>query len=345
MQELYFDRQPSSKAESMGGGLSAYTENEFGSYYNPALTSLSNGLVVNTSFSNNYRSNEKGGFKYLGATYKIKNIVTIGFSRYDFYYGDDYYASNGMEAMFVDLHNTITALNISKEIFKDFYAGVNLEIIKANEIFFYFPKIGERNLYPIDIGILKKFNLPNKSSNITQSIQVGSSLYNLNNVEYDYDYYLSFINVFGTHHILLPVTFRLGASYNLKFKENRILKDFNIINFLAHAEMEKVLNSNLYTRLKFGCELTLLDILSLRAGYYFGNTYVYKLASDYTPLTYGIGLNIPFNSLFNMSSTISISIDYVHLNQPPEWDLWHENLYTYDYFKTLSANLRWVPHF
>ncbi|MBS1492522.1 MAG: hypothetical protein JST55_03365 [Bacteroidetes bacterium] len=115
---------------------------------------------------------------------------------------------------------------------------------------------------------------------------------------------------------------------------------------MAHLEFEAVTNSNRYVVIKLGSETILFDLLAVRLGYYVGNTYVYKLASDFTPFTYGFGLKIPLDKIFRTKFPLSVSADYVHLNQQPEWDYyWHEYFYKYDYYKTFSINLNWSPSF
>ena len=94
-----------------------------------------------------------------------------------------------------------------------------------------------------------------------------------------------------------------------------------------------------------GNEITFLDIFSLRTGYYWGNTYVNKLASDFTPFTYGFGLKIPLDKILKTSFPLFVSADYVHLNQQPERDFFNEQLFLYGYYKTLGISLNLSPKF
>jgi len=82
LEELYVARQPSPRAEAMGRGLAADVQNDFGSFYNPALTSNEDGLKLNTSFSNKYYGNDSAFFNYFGASYKLRNVGTFGLSKY-----------------------------------------------------------------------------------------------------------------------------------------------------------------------------------------------------------------------------------------------------------------------
>ena len=79
LQGLYLDRQPSPVAESMGGGLTAYTKNEFGAFYNPALTSLNAGLTFNYSHSKNYKWTDNGEFNNFNISFIILELPLFKF--------------------------------------------------------------------------------------------------------------------------------------------------------------------------------------------------------------------------------------------------------------------------
>ena len=90
LEELYIARQPSPRAEAMGRGHVADNQNDFGSFYNAALTSLSEGLTVNTSFSHNYFFTDSAFYNYIGASYNLKGIGSFSLSRYHFNYGQEF---------------------------------------------------------------------------------------------------------------------------------------------------------------------------------------------------------------------------------------------------------------
>ncbi|MBS1492523.1 MAG: hypothetical protein JST55_03370 [Bacteroidetes bacterium] len=180
--ELYIDRQPSAKAQSMGGGLVANTNNDFGSYYNPALTSLSQGLTFNTSFSGDYKDYENSKFNYYGASYNFRNVGTFGLSRYSYYNVNTftsliYNGSEYVEQKYViENRNFIYTLNYSREMLKNFYAGVNLNIVYSSYI--------DKNSVPIDIGLLFKFPVISSSQKFSNLFQMGAAYYNINKAQY-----------------------------------------------------------------------------------------------------------------------------------------------------------------
>jgi hypothetical protein len=337
LEELYFDRQPSAKAQSMGGGLSAYTENEFGTYYNPALTSLSEGLTVNTSFSSNYKNYIDGKFNFQSASYKVKNVGSFGLSRNYLSYQTEYYYYGKIIS---ESYHSIYTLNYSREIFKDFYAGININALTPHFNGQDEPRQIIGTTYPIDVGILVKIHFLNSSTDISQLMQIGSSLYNLNGVRYD-----DGVGLGNTKYYPLPIIFRLDTSYNVKIKKNNFLKSHEIFSFLGQVELEWVPNSGRFVKIKLGSEVILLNIFSLRGGYIVGNKYEANVKDIYN-LAYGMGLKIPLNLIFQAKSPLTLSIDYVNLKQPPLPNFLTSSEYDeIDRYNTLSLNLNWSPTF
>jgi hypothetical protein len=345
LEELY-SRGPSAKAEAMGKGFVANTENEFGSYYNPALSSLSEGLVINTSFSNRYEFYDNSRYNYWGVSYKIKNIVTVGLSRYYFNYGVDFYKSSAQEpytsVLVGEISNTIYTVNFSREMMNDVYLGININSVTPNYLFNQSPKVPNKSATTFDIGILAKINISNLSPYTSQLIQFGAALYNINNVKYGYEY--SFLGYTGYESYALPVILRFGSSYSMKYKRDYIIKNLNLVGFLAHLEMEDNSTSH-YVLLKLGAEVTLLDIISFRGGYSIGNNFERSTNGKLNGDTYGIGLKIPLNLILKYNLPLSLTIDYVNLKPPPQRDSWNEGYYVFDRFNTISAKLNFVPNF
>jgi len=328
LEELYIDRQPSAKGQSMGGGLVAYSETEFGSYYNPALTSLSEGLTVNTSFSNNYKNYNDAKFNYFGTSYKIKNIGSFSLSRYQINYQTYDFKNN---------YHSIYNLNYSKEIVKNFYAGVNVNLLTPHFAGMYEPIETNKTIYIIDIGILIKIPVENSSKNISQLFQIGSAYTNLNRTKYD-----NGLTLGNTQYYPLPAILRLGGSYKVKYKRDDIIKKLNLIGLLAHVEFEAVTNSSRYVKIKLGGEVTFFDIFSFRAGYTIGNTFERSTSGKLNGDSYGAGVKIPVDLIFQLASPLSLSIDYVNLEQPPERDSWN-GVERFGRFNTVSLKLNWVP--
>ena len=117
----------------------------------------------------------------------------------------------------------------------------------------------------------------------------------------------------------------------------------NDIELLSHLEYENVVNatSDFKFIIKFGQEITIGDLFSLRAGYFsqkinnHGNP---DIESSFSQFTYGAGLKIPLSTIFKMRNPLSLSIDYVNLKQPTAL-----TTLNVDKFNTISFNLNFNP--
>lgn len=349
LEELYVARQPSPRAEAIGRGHVADNQNDFGSFYNPALTSLSEGLVVNTSFSHKYFYTDSAFYNYFGASYKLKNVGTFSLSRYHFNYGQEFDATSifnpdGSGEKY-QIYYDIFTLNYSREIYKDFFAGVNINLIDNHNPDISIVPHTRSNVMPaFDIGLLKKFNLTSVTNSLVlQSVNLGLSVNNFTSSKFVYEDSVSSSDAY------LPVIFRLGGSYNVNVKGNSIKKNGNVFSLLAHLEYEKILNTAKYETYKVGGEVTLWDIVSLRAGWFLRSANVTRSVFSYNlgefnQFTYGAGVKIPVDAIFNMKTPISVSIDYVNMKQPQKINYAVAIEYPeYKRFNTLGVSLNWVP--
>ncbi len=107
-------------------------------------------------------------------------------------------------------------------------------------------------------------------------------------------------------------------------------------------EYQGLFNSEYRTAKKFGGELSVLDVLYIRGGYYYEvptkNDNCSNCRGDIENTTYGFGVNIDFEKLFKTDYQITIKIDYINIPQPTrvtDFDSW-------DNFNTVSliANYR-----
>lgn len=336
--ELYLHRQPSAKAEAMGMGSVANNDADFGSYYNPALTSLSNGVTVNTSFSNPYYLATKSKFNYFGASYSDKKLGSFGLSRYFWTLGEDIIITNemGVETGTLDSYNfSLYSLNYSREIINDFFAGVNLGIahihfpVPPSEAFEF------KDAFTIDIGLLKKVTLDNPSKNVKHSVSFGASVINISGSKIKATYEGT------TEDNLLPIVIRAGGNYNIKIKGNSLIPGGNLFESLTHVEYRNVTNSDYYKTFSIGEEFTLSDIFILRLGY-FSQTVeqetIYNVGSQ-SKFTYGAGVKLPLNKIFKMNNTLNLGIDYVNMT-PPSFSKTYTD---WDNFQTLGVSLKWIP--
>lgn len=301
LSQLYFERQPDPKSEAMGRGMSANSETDFGSYYNPALSSLGKG--VNFHLSHTYQHKKNSDYDYIGISYN--NVKTGGFSisKYNWAYG----RTEGDNARF---HNSIHTLNYSRDIGKDCYAGVNLNLVHMGFVrqYMFFEESGydqkSSDAFSIDIGFLKKLVLESSSQNENLKVlQFGAAVYNvtgsvIRNKNTD-DYYET-----------LPIILRLGMSYNLKLLDEEIKAKSTEFQSFTHFELESILNGSDNPIFKLGQEFIISDLLILRGGLSTGGVEKSHYINSNDPsVTFGAGFKIGVNNFLKSADRATFVLD------------------------------------
>lgn len=317
---IYYGRQPSAKSEAMGRGLVANVNNDFGAFYNPASTGLSEGLTAFASYSDKYYGDNNASYNYESVNYNFEKIGSFGLSRY--------YTGSGIGKIGKDnLNYNLYTLNFSREIFKDFFAGANLNLIFAHRpVHITGPYISAENskTFSFDLGLLKRFEFKSPVLNRKEEIVLGASLVNVSNASVQ-------VNNMDMD---LPVIVRFGLGHSLKIFKNNFVKNSHAFNIFSHFEFEKELKDGVTNLIKAGTDITLYDIVSLRGGLY----HRFEKSDIKATLTYGIGLNIPVDNFSNGKYPFKINIDYVNLTQPNSF-----SGYKSDNFNLISMKLSWLP--
>lgn len=338
--ELYLHRQASPKAEAMGMGMAANNDESFGTNYNPALTSLGNGLNFNASFSNPYYLASESKFNYFGASYSNKKLGSFGFNRYHWTLGESIFITNeqGAELGEVDSYGlSLYTLNYSRELTNNLFAGLNIGMTHIT-----YPVTSAsinltnfKDAFTLDLGMLKRFPLESSSKKVNHMITLGASCMNITSSKIistlDADEYRN----------PLPVVLRLAGSYNVSVKGNSLIPGGNMFESLSHIEYRNVTNSDYYKTFSVGEELTFSDILIARIGYF---TQTVEKETEYnvgsqSKFTYGAGLKIPVNRIFEMKNTLSLNIDYVNMT-PPTFSKIYTN---WDNFQTIGISIKYIP--
>jgi hypothetical protein len=323
---LYYARQPSAKAEAMGKGLVANINNDFGSYYNPASTSLSKGLTAFGSYSEGYFFNYDAKYNYVGLSYNFDKIGSFGLSRYYAGSGTDYIFYNGNDVNF-----KLYTLNYSREIFKNFFAGANLNIVTAQTIYVTEANPNgtiEKAAFTFDIGLLKKFQFESTILDRSEQIILAATIINPASAR---------VQVYNMYKDI-PVIARMGIGHNLKIFRNTLVKNTNVLNMFSQIELEKKFNSGALDLIKAATDVTLYDIVSLRGGFY--HKLAHKADDAQTELTYGVGLNIPVDKFSDGKYPFKVNIDYVNLAPQSFYDNYSYNNLNYNLF---SLKLTWLP--
>jgi hypothetical protein len=327
LQEFYLGRQPSVKAEAMGRGLVAYPEYEFSSWYNPSSVALSDRITAYGSYSSPYYILKSAYYYYAGASYNSGKYGAIGFNR--FYMAEKIIAEKISSPD--DIANALYSINYAYQPVNDFYAGINFNILTLR-----FPPIivtdvnPDQTLYPIDIGVLKIFQIQN-TVHTTQKFTVGSSLYNVTNVKYN--------TADANQSETLPVILRLGASYNFQHTQRKGADELKTINLYAYTEVEDLLNSRYNTVFRVGAEVTSLEIFSARLGYFTQNLNNYGNSgnlSEQHQVTYGFGLQAPLTKITKGALPLNVRFDYTSLPQPS-----YSQSTDWKNFNSYSISLRW----
>jgi hypothetical protein len=312
--DFYFLRQPSPRMESMGGGTAANNLNEFAMSYNPALTSMGEGLNAYYSYSDKiyYRSNSK--YNNAGATYNLKKSGSIGVSFNSMYFSTGYVTDVMYET------TTLYTVNYSREILNDFYAGINLSIFLPSR------PVSKKTAYPIDIGLLKKFVIKNRGKSSTaHSVMLGSSLRNVSKAR---------IHFYDDYYYTLPQIFRLGAGYSFSFNGNLLIKNSKTINAFIHLDYENVLNAYNMNAYRAGMEIELLEILSLRGGYCEGN----GIIADKNRFTYGAGIKLALSRYIEQKNNFTLFLDYASMKQNA-----HDFYGNLRNFQTIAVRVNCIP--
>lgn len=314
LQELFFGWQPGARAEAMGRSFASVPGDALSYYYNPAGMATLEGLNLSGSFAGPFYTLDTAKYNYFSASYKIKKYGTAGFSRDYFTYGYDVIVTDefGNITGKYEPHVTNYRLTLSSEVFKDLFVGVNLNLLQeryGSDLSVGNERSGNDNVFYADLGVIKMFNIQSKKLN--HKFNIGSSIINLNSAKYGSE---------ASQGDRLPVIFRIGASYDLLVNDKSIIKKLNSYNVLVVAEYEDLFNSKYYGGFHSGLEFTLLEMLSLRGGYYSRKITdnCANCKDKLSEFTYGFGVNVPVRQLSDSNIPLEVKFDYINLKQPSQ---------------------------
>ena len=330
LQESFFGRQPSARAESLGKGYSSVDGDLATIFYNPAGTATLQGIEINTSFASPYYLLEKAKYNFISAGYNINKYLTIGISRNHFTTGQEINITDSVGNPIASGNtptNSFYSLNISSQPIKNLLIGANTNYLIWKPI-----DESATSLY-FDFGIIKKFQFGQKES-INHIVSIGASISNLNFAKIKLD-----LNG-NTFEEELPVVTRYGANYQFYLNKKWVFDTLNTFRLLLQADYQLLLNSEYHNGFHTGLELMFLEILSLRIGYYKENEYDYDLPSanenEISDITYGFGLQIPLNKLTKIP--LDINFDYTSLPQTS----YSKTQTSWENFSTYTLRINWI---
>lgn len=330
LQDFYFGRQPSARAEAMGKGYSSIDGDLAGIFFNPAGTATLNGAEINTSFASPYYEFENAQYSFLSAGYNFNGNLTVGFSRNHFTAGEEAIATDSDGNPVSSGHTptrSLYSLNFSSKPIKNLLIGFNANYLSWR------PGGATGSSFYFDAGAIKKFELA-KNPTSSHDVSVGASITNLNlgKVQVDYRGVESEID--------LPIITRYGLNYQFNLNTNWISDTLNTFRLIVQGDYQLLLNSDYHSGFRAGVELMFLEILALRMGYYeesqsdFGASVVNK--DEISDITYGLGLQIPIHKLSQIP--LNINFDYVSLSQTS----YSKAQTNWGNFSTYTVSVNWL---
>ncbi len=327
LQTAFFGRQPSARAEAMGRAYSSIDGDLTSIFYNPAGIASIIGLEFDASFSSPYYLLDEAKYNFLSAGYKFNEYLIIGLSRNRFAFGEITIVDEiGNSFGTYKPKNTAYTFTLASQPIKNLYIGLNTNYFtmqvtdEATSVFWF------------DFGIIKKFELL-QNDDLGHSLNIGASISNFNNTKAAIQY------TGKTFKEELPVITRYGANYQFTFYKNRLIERLNPFGLLLQGEYIMLLNSEYHTGIQLGAEISILEIASIRVGYYkekiddFGNPHN---LNEITSFTYGFGLNLPIEKLTRIP--LHFCFDYTSLPQVA----YTLNINNLDNFKAYNLRLIWV---
>jgi hypothetical protein len=318
--EFFDNQQPDARSEALGKIQATLYGSPSTSFYNPASSSFSEGLNVQFSNLHPQYYEELDGLKYntYGISYNSKKYGAIAFSLRYLNYGDfKCTTADDPDVVFTESDKWYNyTLNYSYMPISDLSVGLNINYFRRD----FFNPI-EKGWY-FDLGILKRIAFDNEAS--TQNIFIGASCSNIGNSEVKYDDNEIYFNPDGSTSLQkvsmkepLPSNLRIGASYDYETKLR--LSGFKIFKAMLSTEYSDLVNSKSYTTIKAGAEFTFLEIIQLRLGYYnekIYNNWFYENKKNLSEFTYGAGINIPIQKIFDTNIPVALQFDYANLRTP-----------------------------
>lgn len=330
LQESFFGRQPSARAESLGKSYSSIDGDLTTIFYNPAGTATIQGLEIDASYVSPYYALEKAKYNFLSIGYNINKYLTIGLSRNHFTSGQEISLLDNTGNAIVTEHiptNTIYSLNVSSQPIRNLFIGLNTNYLIWN------PIDQAASSFFLDFGIIKRFQF-GQTKVTSHSINIGASITNLNFSKITLDFNGN------EYRNELPVINRYSANYQFYLNKKVLLEALTTFRLLIQGEYQLLLNSEYHRGFHTGAEIMLLEILSLRIGYYEESQKDFDLPTanknEISSLTYGIGIQIP---LFKLTKVpLNINFDFTTLPQAS----YTTTDYNLENFSTYTLKLNWI---
>lgn len=326
--------------EAMGRGNAASTGSPYSAFFNAASTSFSKGMNVEIShLEPNFYLEDKAVYNSYGISYNSEKYGAVAVNVLRFNSNREYsqWAWTGrkydMKKFFPSL-NYLT-FNYSHILPHQMSFGFNANYLTIEDA-----KLKYQSVL-FDAGLMKRFSDDGK--NFISNYFLGVSITNISGAKAYYTEYVSLAE-FNSVSRLIPSIFRIGGAMELfPYKKAGA---FSLYKLLISLNYKNVLNSRYNTAIQIGSEITFLEMLKIRAGFYnedFDRNHSPFNTDKVSKFTYGIGLNLPLDLFFNKYLPIQIQLDYTNPENPsikkviPEWAV-NYNFHFYEYNYAIESN-------
>ena len=325
--EIFFYRLPSAKTEAMGRILTLNFDSYFVSQSNPANLINANGIAAFFANSSPLYGYGDAAYNYAGVSYHNPAVGAFAFNFLRFNYGVSLVITGEGGPQFIGTYEPsidLYTLTYSNEIRDWFAFGINANLFVANHNESYTSSFFE-------LGLSRNFLLA-QTSEFKDEILIATQLKNIFNQ--------SFSAIDEAQADVFPMIFRIGLSNSIEYTDNEIYDKSYLIGFLMGLEYQDLLNSRFRTAYKAGAEISVIDIVFLRGGYYQETKidYGFNSKDKLEEFTYGFGLKLDFDRHFTSRFPLVLIFDFVSLKQPSytiDFDNW-DDFTTF----TLIANYR-----
>lgn len=321
---FFFYHEPSALVEGTGKIYLSNNKDAFGSIYNPAHSSLSDNIRVSYTNTQRTLANDNIFYNTFGIDLPIKGIGTFSLVRQ---YSD--YNQFNLAPPLVSKYICAASfdINYSRELSKGLFAGIGINYFRAKELPIYFG-YPQSAYYLLNLGVTYKYSLTTTEFYSHYAI-VDASVMNIP-ISTPKEEKLQFLfegSRITEPKFSLPQMDHISLGYVSKYRGARILKGMDDLQTDIQVEYSDLVNSSSYNSIKLGAEIKILEILSLRAGYYNfrGDNFAIE------EMTYGIGLSLPLKVISGIPWILDF--DYVNLRNPYFFS-------GMDYLDSFSMNIR-----
>ena len=319
---LFQYRQPSARAEAMGGAMVAATNGAYTGFYNPAALAGAAAYALNYTYSDPFYVFTDGNYKGLFGIASLGNAGTIGISWYRFQYGVPFVNFALEDGEGESAYSAMMTLSYGRNLGSRLQGGLNVSRYKG----WYSSEINA-STYLFDIGLTFQA-WQKREERRDQRLTLGLALDNL--------FEGKFSPLDEGQGDPLPVILCFGGSYSSQFLPTNDGRFYNL-NATLNAEYQHILNAEKshFSGVRLGGELLFLDLIAARVGYFSLKLYDYGAAdsnalSRWSDFTYGLGIQIPFARIVPNILPIVLSVDFTSRPQTTfsdDFDDW-QNLTT-----------------